>query len=187
MLGRRFYLFLVLMLVVVAGAARGQQQSPDPRAGMQGVVYDPAAKSYFALIYVPRTAKGTAEWDAALQLARGMAYKGVQGRLAIVDSLETHEFLLQHFRPMHDQYVWIGLRYLCRARQLETSTGQIVKPGSFQAFDKDWNQDKTAVCKDPNNPNDWASIAYSPQDTWIVKGAHKGYEWFYVEFPTGHP
>lgn len=156
-------------------------------------VYDPQAGRYFALISAPPDPgqyQG-ATWISAGQHARQHNYKGVAGRLAIVDSIEVHEFLLRTFRPQSFQNIWIGLRYMCGLRKAEWSDGTELKPGGFQAWDKRWNQDPTAACvksADANvNLRDWAPVAYSPEHTWIVKGQKKVYQWYFIEYPTGHP
>ena len=98
-------------------------------------VYDPEAKRYFALSHAdPRPFHD--EWDRVDEQARSQSFAGVRGRLAIVDSLEVHEFLLRTFQPGHYQYIWIGLRYLCRAKKLEWSDGRLWQPGQFQIWDQ---------------------------------------------------
>src|SRR5215469_7602830 len=83
-------------------------------------VYDPASKSYFELIdgrksdhYQPGyDSIGYGEgptWQEAYNFARSRAYKGVNGRLAIVRGIATHDFLERTFHP--DSFAWIGLRY----------------------------------------------------------------------------
>ena len=180
-------LTLIVVLTVVVGRVACAQSWPDAAPGQViGVpVYDPAAKRYFALMHISAE-PWSGMWDKVAEAARRQSYKGVRGRLAIVDSIEVHDFLLRTFRPSHYQYIWIGLRYLCRAKKLEWSDGRIFQPGSFQAWDPKWKQD-IYVCSDRNNANEWAPVAYSPQFRWIAKGLHKGYDWYFVEFPTGHP
>ncbi len=54
---------------------------------------------------------GAKNWRVSSGLAAKRGFKGRQGRLAIVDSQEVHEFLRDTFRP--DRSSWIGLRYFC--------------------------------------------------------------------------
>ena len=149
---------LALLLLIAIGRPAGSQSlsSTEPSEKFLGVpVYDPAAKRYFALM---PSAKGSdGKWATEHADAEAHVYKGVRGRLAVVDTLEVHEFLLRHFHMPGP--TWIGLRYLCRARKLEWSNGTLFKPGSFEAWDKNWKQDVFA-CSDTNNPNDWAPVAY---------------------------
>jgi hypothetical protein len=179
---------LILAMLAAMGRAAYAQSWPDAAPGqLIGVpVYDPEAKRYFALMHT-EPCKWGCSWEKVAQQARDQSYKGVHGRLAIVDSIDVHEFLLRTFHPSHYQYIWIGLRYLCRAKKLEWSDGRIFQRGSFQAWDPKWNQD-VYVCHNVRyDPNEWAPVAYSPQFKWIVKGRGKGYDWYFVEFPTGHP
>lgn len=186
--GRVICRVLILGVVLaMMGRAAYAQSWPDAAPGQViGVpVYDPESKRYFALMHIS-SEPWSGMWDKVAEAARRQSYKGVRGRLAVVDSIEVHEFLLRTFHPSHYQYIWIGLRYLCRARKLEWSDGRIFQPGSFQAWDTKWKQD-IYFCNESNDPNDWGPVAYSPQFRWIAKGRHKGYDWYFVEFPTGHP
>lgn len=184
--GCRIIAFVVSLVMASAASVMGQTY-PDAAPGqLIGVpVYDPDSKHYFALMHVG-TEPYPGMWDKVANAAKRQSYKGVRGRLAVVDSFEIHEFLLRTFKPSRYQAIWIGMRYLCRAKKLEWSDGRIFQPGSFQAWDQNWKQD-VYVCSERNDPNDWAPVAYSPQFRWIVKGRHKQYDWYFVEFPTGHP
>ncbi len=169
------------VFLVLAGVAKAQ----EPGNQLIGVpVYDPVSKRYFAMMQSDTNAW---MWLDVYRQARGRWYKGVQGRLAIVDTLEVHEFLLQHFRLKYFQDAWIGLRYLCKAHKLIWSDGQPYQPNGFEAWDKNWKQDIYFCNSGNGNPNEWAPIAYSPQFTWIGKGPSKGYQWYFMEYPTGHP
>lgn len=174
---------LLVVLISMTYAAHAQQP-PDQRIGLP--VYDPVSKRYFALMRADPANWGTM-WGAVARQAERQTYKGVRGRLAIVDSVDVHEFLLRTFHPNQYQYVWIGLRYLCGPKKLEWSDGRMLQPGSFQAWDPNWKQDIYACNSNPGDRTEWAPVAYSPQFKWIVKGLHKGYDWYFIEFPTGQP
>jgi hypothetical protein len=187
MLKHHFGILVGLLLMAAAHFAYAQQypdQPPGQRIGTP--VYDPISKKYYALMHVdPRPFWN--QYDRVEISARSASYGGVQGRLAIVDTLEVHDFLLKTFAPGHYQYIWIGLRYLCVSKKLKWSDGHYWKPGDFQIWDAKWNQD-VFTCSDKNDPNDWAPISYSPSmQSWIAKGRGKGWEWYFVEFPTGKP
>jgi hypothetical protein len=172
---------IALALFLVFGGLAKAQDTSDQKIGIP--IYDPGSKRYFA--FMASDPQNTT-WDRVYQQARGLYYKGVQGRLAIVDSFEVHDFLLTHWPLKYFEDAWIGLRYLCRARKLVWSDGKPFNPTEFAAWDKVWKQD-IYFCGDVNDPKDWAPIAYSPQFTWIAKGRHKGYRWYFMEYPTGHP
>lgn len=154
-------------------------------------VYDPISKSYFemvdgshGMVKGPLAHEGP-NWTDAYRLAQGRVFKGVHGRLAVVKSLETHEFLMRTFRP--ETYVWIGLRYWCTQRKLQWSDGTIAAAGSFQAWDKVWRQDVYA-CASGGGDKEFMPVAYSPlpKFDWIGKGIQKRYYYFFVEYPTGN-
>jgi lectin-like protein len=153
-------------------------------------VQDPASKSYFemvdgshGMVKGPVAHEGP-NWGEAYRLSQMRVYKGVRGRLAIVKSLETHQFLSLTFRPK--SHVWIGLRYWCNSRKLQWSDGEMMTPGSFRAWAKEWKQDIYA-CASTGGPTEYMPVAYSPLPTfdWIGKGINKRYYYFFVEYPVG--
>src|SRR3546814_16491925 len=84
-------------------------------------IYDSHSQSYFQL-FGDNVHPGN--WEAARIRAAQKFYKGVQGRLAVVDSEETHAFLLRAFKLNRRHIsVWIGLRYWCSARLLQWEDG----------------------------------------------------------------
>lgn len=186
MLRRHLCVVVVLLLVAVTRIASAQSYPDAPPGQLIGVpVYDPQAKRYFALMHA-EAKPWYNQYEKIMLSARSSNFKGVQGRLAIIDSLEVHEFLLKTFHPGRYQYIWIGLRYLCSAKKLEWSDGRLWQPGSFQIWDAKWNQDIYTCNALRDNPDQWAPIAYSPEmHSWIAKGRGKGYDWYFVEFPTG--
>jgi hypothetical protein len=180
---------VVALLTAASGIACAAAPPEAPPGQLINVpVYDPESKRYFALMHVDSPIEWDSQWDKVNQHARTQVFKGIRGRLAIVDSLEVHEFLLRTFRPNHYQPIWIGLRYLCRSKKLEWSDGRMWQPGSFQFWDSaGWNQD-VFTCNSKDDPNDWAPIAYSPEmHGWIAKGRGKGFYWYFIEYPTGQP
>jgi|SRR5579862_653596 len=183
---KRRLLTLILFGLALMTRVAAAESSMD-RQVLNTPVYDPGSKKYYLLKLVPEEGNYKSMWNYVEDLAKKDVYKGVHGRLAIVDSLEVHEFLLTTFKPNPYDNIWIGLRYLCKPRQLEWTDGKLWKPGSFQIWDKVWNQDPN-TCTDKDNPNDWAPVAYTPSmKSWIVKGSHKGYPLYFEEFPTGGP
>ena len=81
-------------------------------------IYDPGSKSYFALIWARRENIYRAfTWAMADKQAATREYKGVHGRLAIVDTVEVHEFLERTFHTPCE--TWIGLRYWCGPQKLQ--------------------------------------------------------------------
>lgn len=158
-------------------------------------VYSAATKSYFALVdgRQHRTRFHTGfVWDEALADATTREYGGVRGRMAQVLSVEAHEFLLRTFHS--NAPTWIGYRYDCATRRLIDSGGRVVAMGAFAAWDQNWKQD-VFVCTVNKYTHTFDEPAYAPVAysatadgfRWIAKGPHKGYEYYFIEFPTGHP
>jgi hypothetical protein len=153
-------------------------------------IYNPETKSYFALVDIttPGINSDGNHWEAARDIAAGMLFKGVHGRLAIVKDIKIHEFFLLNFHPR--QETWIGLRYLCARQQLQWADGTYWAPGSFQAWDANWKQSPFVCANVGAEPtHDWAPIAYTPapEFRWIAKGWAKHFPYEFVEFPTGGP
>lgn len=175
-------------LACLIAPARGAEPFDTP-------VYDPGSKSYFALID-GRTHKAQYhtgfEWIEAYEDAKTREYKGGRGRLAIISTPEIHSFLLRTFEPKAP--AWIGFRYDCAAKQLKDSMGRTAASG-FAAWDgAGWNKDPTVVCiinpyTHTLEPPAYAGIAYSPVSRgfrWIGLGPRKGYDYYFIEFPTGN-
>lgn len=106
---------LCVVLLGAPGAASAKTVGP---------FYNPHTKSYFALVELG-TMSGKS-WDRAAQLASTRSYKGVHGRLAVVDDVQTHMWLQEKFKAEMDKDAWIGLRYFCNARKLMWVDGEIM-------------------------------------------------------------
>src|SRR3546814_12247448 len=78
------------------------------------------------------------------------AYKGVRGRLAVIDSAETHKFLLRAFDLDRRRIsVWIGLRYWRSARLLQWEDGRPFAPSEpdhFRLWHADWSRTDLDAC-----------------------------------------
>jgi hypothetical protein len=178
-------ILLVAGLLCIATSAHAQ----GPVYGKP--MYDPASKSYFELVKVPRElAPGTyvpsLPFDKAMVAASGRSFKGTKGRLAVIKSYETHMFIMEHFRP--NEEAWIGLRYFCKTRQLRWVSGDLLAQGQFNAWHSQWDQAQNASCVRGTGEADWMPVAYAPVAQgfrWIAKGAKKLYVAFLVEYPTG--
>ena len=154
-------------------------------------MYDPVSKSYFELVKVskeqsPGSSSPALPYDKAAVAATGRAFKGTPGRLAIIRHSDTHLFIMHNLRP--NEAAWIGLRYLCKPRELRWVNGEMLSKGQFQAWDKQWDQSGIAGCVKGGGETDWMPVAYSPAAEgfrWIAKGGKKIYVAYLVEYPTG--
>lgn len=167
-------------------------------------VYNEETKSYFEL-YSPdadnpkiNTVRnyGHIRYNNALKISVKRRYKGVRGRLAVIQSKKTHQFLAKILQPSVS--AWIGLRYYCRFKKLVWINGTIVKAGKdFVTWGPQiWNvngpsprNDKQSTC--------WnhVQIFYLPVHYWPVAD---GFQWnandhakefnaLIIEYTTGKP
>lgn len=153
-------------------------------------IYNPASKSYFQL-FDDNVHPGN--WDAARKRAAGKAYKGVRGRLAVVDSPETHKFVIQTFKLNQMRVsVWIGLRYWCSARLLQWEDGlpfEPYEPTAFRVWHADWTRSDEDACSMSRS----ARVGFAPVyyrtigslTRWQAVGAAKYFPYYLVEFTTG--
>jgi hypothetical protein len=177
---RLFAILVVLLLLCLrtgaAWAASGPGDAP---------VYNPATKSYFQML---KNTGGT--WPAAFDQARSLVFKGVLGRLAVIDSAETHEFVMRNF-DVSDP-MWIGLRYWCEFRMLEWVGLRPFSPSDpdrFRAWHPQWQRGEKVCAQNARGPGAYAVVYYQPvggqSALWQVVSNGKGFERLLVEYPTG--
>lgn len=163
-------------------------------------VYNPATKSYFELVQAKAgdSIRGATipeiGWRKAAENAARMSYKGVHGRLAVVKTKQTNDFLLKTFQPSRP--AWIGLRYWCHLNRLQWVTGDLFEAGDYANWGLIWAHDggqaPTALANKPNCNEDvayWPIHYWSVPEgfTWNATGLHKERYVYFVEYPTNHP
>lgn len=170
-------------------AAEGQQTAP---------IFDPSSKSYFQL-FDDNVNPGT--WDAARSRAASKVHNGVRGRLAVIDSVETHKFIIRNFgMNWHEASVWIGLRYWCSAHMLQWEGELPFSPsdaGRFRLWHSQWarngsGQGASAGMADTcgmaaSRKQGFAPVYYRNIGgvvRWQATGAGKGFANYLVEFVT---
>jgi hypothetical protein len=181
-----------LFALLVYGTTAAHAQEPVFGKPM----YDPASKSYFELVAVlaaqmPKEKQGMVpetSWDKAAAFAASRQYKGVKGRLAIVKSQETHEFLMTHLRPNYPAF--IGLRYFCKDRRLQWVNGDTHPANGFKAWDQNWDQGDNKICLNSTKGPWWMGVVYTGVGSgfrWVARGERKHWTMYIVEYPTGQP
>jgi hypothetical protein len=154
-------------------------------------VYHAETKSYFELVAAPvgysMRDKGSPEidWLHAMRFAAQRIYKDTHGRLAIIKSQETNDFLVRTFNP--PAAAWFGLRFYCDVRKLIWVTGEIHPLTGYKNWGPNWKAAGDAPCAPGLQ---WAPIALAHRDAgwkWEARGQVKEFYYFLVEFPTGHP
>lgn len=183
----------------------GLASSPAPAAPVYNKpFYNPETKSYFEL-YSPDADDpkrnsvrnfGTIDYGKAMVLTAKRRYKGSQGRLAVVKTRETHEFLAKHLRPAHS--AWIGLRYYCRFKKLMWVNGEVFKVGKDYARwgPQTWRlqggsprSTKISDCY-RNDRGFYLPVHYwgmSEGFFWNANGHAKGFNAMIIEYKTGAP
>jgi hypothetical protein len=111
-------------------------------------------------------------WDRARIEAQRRSYKGVRGRLAIVDSRALDNFLFETFRP--ENIAWIGLRYWCEYNKLMTSENEIYARTRYANWSRQWATAGGGAFN-PSQPRCSKDRNYWPVHYWGTKhGGHAG-------------
>ena len=154
-------------------------------------VYNPQTKSYFEL---RNDLFGNNHgWTNAKQAAEKLQFKGVRGRLAVVDSLQTHQFLVKNFNL--EAETWIGLRFWCKYKKLQWVNGKIHPRDAFNHWDPRWyryygsSDPNLQFCRTSGTiESGYMPVYYLPAEKgyrWQAVGSAKGFRHYLVEFPTG--
>ena len=155
-------------------------------------IYNPSSKSYFQLF---DDNKRPGNWEAARTRAEMKSFKGVKGRLAVVDSAETHDFIVRKF-DLNDRKwsVWIGLRYWCKTHMLQWESGlpySPSEPGRFKIWHGEWSRNSENDCRfTASQAKGFTPVYYRTIGSvtrWQAVGAAKYFGFYLVEFPTGKP
>lgn len=185
----------VCWALIFAAIAIWQPSSSHAEPLLDTPVYNPETKSYFELVKIGAgwSIRGATikeiGWRNAQKFAYTQTFKGVRGRLALVKSAATNDFLRQ-FQTI--QPTWIGLRYWCAHRKLQLATGEFYPRTAYANWDQVWAHDGGA--RESGNPptcNDtfrvWPVHYWSVQDgfRWNANGQQKEFRYIFIEFPTG--
>ncbi len=187
---------LSILLSVPIAVAEEPVNLPQYEGTTLTPFYDPASKSYLQQVNVAhgpqivKCAHISCRWDEAAPAAEGLVYKGVHGRLAVIKSMATQEFLLTHFTFL--QAIWIGLRYFCNSGKLQWVDGEYMERSDFAAWDKQWDQSADLTNGGCSSYNDkgFLGVAMSSKTqggTWFAKESHKFFVQFFVQYSTGKP
>jgi Lectin C-type domain len=151
-------------------------------------IYNPSSKSYFQLF----NDNVNSNWEKARLRATTKVYKGIHGRLAVVDSMETHKFILQNFGlNWREASVWIGLRYWCSVRMLQWEDGLPYSPSDanhFKIWHSRWARNDSDACYSAKSrKTGFAPIYYrniGGTVRWQAVGAAKFFSTYLVEYVT---
>jgi Lectin C-type domain len=154
-------------------------------------VYDSESKSYFEM----KKGNIVGSYLQALTYAKSQSYRGVRGRLAVIRSKQTQEFINRTFRPFTE--TWIGLRLQCRSRKLVWVTGKIIaRNKDYTNWGQRWHYpDSYLPCKSKGSGGDrfnniFAGIGLVPFRgviRWWAMAPGHAVRRAIVEYPTGKP
>ena len=170
----------------------------DPRKPVYNKpLYNPETKSYFEL-HFPGEGMSYGEspefnWRDAREYAPSRVFRGVRGRLAIVKTKETNDFIVKNLKP--GCCPWIGLYFSCAERTLVWVTGEIWPLTAYNNWSRIWN----VMGTHPNKPS--AKQGCTPggppsgvhywgpdgQYKWNTNSANKAFHNMIIEYPTGKP
>jgi hypothetical protein len=178
---------LLLLCLLYAGSVWAAE-GPVPSAP----VYNPSSKSYFQLF---SDNHDPGSWLGARKRAGMKSFKGVRGRLAVIESAETHNFVLRAFNLTQNKFqVWIGLRYWCSAHLLQWESGPAFSPtdsGHFKIWHTKWSRNSENDCSfAESRVVGFAPVYYRTIGNvtrWQAVGAAKQFGYYLVEYPTGKP
>jgi len=157
--------------------------------------YNPETKSYFEN-YSATNGKYDIEhrynWEAAQRVAETRTYHGVRGRLAVIKTKETNDFIVKNLKP--EDGTWFGLQYFCDLHALRWVTGEFWPLKAYQNWFRPWNVEGTnprnqerAGCLSDKR---WMGVHYWGKNAgykWNANGTAKEFWLMIVEYPTGKP
>ncbi len=175
--------FVVMLIpLCMAGTTAFSAAKPDDPP-----IYNPASESYFQLLWLTTERPN---WGSAHVAASSRTFKGVRGRLAVIDRPETHQFILQNFEV--NEEIWIGLRYWCRFRMLQWNDLEPYSPadpGRFHAWHPRWYRVTPSCSSWRSKELQYKPVYYQPlgggNARWQASGPAKFFERFLIEYPTG--
>lgn len=119
----------------------------------------------------------------AVAIARESTYKGVPGRLAIIDSKELETFLRTTFQPT--RRAWIGLRYTCSTSTWTYSNGEVIPVNAYTHWHPTkWSLGgrRTIQCRGTG----FSQAYFGAEDIgpyWAVASQTKAFSMSLVEYP----
>ena len=145
-------------------------------------LYDPSSDSYFELLTDDFPG---GNWSKARSFAENLIYKGRRGRLAVIRTRETHEFIQKNFKFRTP--VWIGLRYMCSNRKLIWVTGkQLNRDSDFQAWHRQWRRPAPSS-RCGGRRKTYMPVYYTADggpSFWQASGSAKHFNWVLLEYPA---
>lgn len=170
MVGRHSVLGIFVLGLMTLTSAHGAEDTVH--------LHEPSG-SYFELLDFAWTRKNEISWDKAAEKAGRENYRGRRGQLAIVDTVDKHQFIRRHFdfrRP-----AWIGLRYWCSFRKMMWVDGSVHTHQAYQPWTTPWH--RTGI-RCGRNKIPWMPVYYTKDERWQAAGYRKAFRSMIVEYPA---
>ncbi len=169
---------------LVFAAAQWQPEAVAKPSTLGRVVYDPSSGSYFEVIL---NESGYRRWKYARPFINRRIYKGIRGRLAVIKTRATHEFLRKNFGIPFD--AWIGLRYHCSSGKLVWVTGEILRRGvDFEIWHRKLFYEGVNYCSHARDRVTHLVVFYMGMKGrhlyWRASGPEHGLAGALIEYPT---
>ena len=158
-------------------------------------MYNPETKSYFENFSATGgiyDLEHRYNWNAAKRIAASRVFKGVRGRLAIVKTKETNDFIIKNLKP--EDGTWIGLQYRCDLQTLRWVNGDFWPLTGYAYWNTPWNAAgttwKTTERSQCLSSAQWMGVHYWGRENghhWNANGPGKEFWLMIVEYPTGKP
>lgn len=176
-----FISLIIFMNLSLSYAEQGRRTPSRDGVLTAGPYYNPASKSYFELLKVPKITDLT-RWRHLKIHAGEKFLKKTQGQLATVKNLATHQFIIRHFSA--PQPFWIGLEYVCKTRQLKWVDDSYLTQASFSAWAIKWHRIPSYGCHNVLHVS-YTRDTPTKASQWQAVNSEKRYDYFLVEYPTG--
>ena len=163
----------LFVLLASASAASAQRVNAQPASGVVT-----CGDSAYQLFRVTTDAgKSGANWKEAANEAPRIRHAGRNGRLAIIPDMQVHACVSEKLMPKAREEAWIGLRYWCKFRTLQWTTGDI-RPHDKQApWAVQWS--RYGTCNEQ-----FAGVYYTTSTKrWQAVEQGKNFRYMIVEYP----
>ncbi len=171
--------------VLVFAAAQWQPEAVARPATPGKIVYDPSSGSYFEVIRNKKPWPFNT-WKYARSDVDKRFHKGIQGRLAVIKTRATHEFLEKNLGIPFD--AWIGLRYHCSSGKLIWVTGEILRRGvDFEIWHRQLYYEGKNYCSAVSGRFSHLVVFYMTQGRrlyWRISGPEHALAGALIEYPT---
>lgn len=126
-------------------------------------------------------------WLAAESVARNATYKGVAGRLAIIDSAALDMFIRTNLRP--NRLAWFGVQYICDQQRWVYSNDETIPVNAYTNWHPtSWGAPVLGNTLDCGMYPYLAGYLKSDESGglyWGLNTSSKAYGQYIVEFPLG--